>query len=168
MYNLQCVHSAISILHPPPSLSRAPRPVVRPVEALLDLGVALPVYLMQIVGPAVVTPGHTPGVIRFFGDVEDGTYVIDLAPPLDWRREKGGVRTLRLVRRALIELTKGESEMTVAPSLRSRNFGRSASFTAGVSGGYFLVEVTHGSAQRPCCRRGRRPPWRGARPCARS
>ena len=40
-------------------------------------------------------------------------------------------RTLRLVSLALIELTKGFNDITIAPSLRSKNFGRKASFTVG-------------------------------------
>ena len=38
-------------------------------------------------------------------------------------------QTLRLVSLALMELTKGFSDITIAPSLRSKNFGRKASFT---------------------------------------
>lgn len=40
-------------------------------------------------------------------------------------------RTLRLVNLALMELTKGFSDITIAPSLRSKNLGRKASFTVG-------------------------------------
>ena len=42
---------------------------------------------------------------------------------------KKQARTLRLVNRALMQLTKGDNEMTIAPSLRSKNLGRKASFT---------------------------------------
>lgn len=87
---------------------------------------------MKVVGSPAVAPRYASRVVRPLGDIKDSTNIINLEhkgslniamPKIKMRR------TLRLVNLALMELTKGFSDITMAPSLRSKNLGRKASFT---------------------------------------
>jgi hypothetical protein len=88
---------------------------------------------MDVVVSAVVSPRDAAGVVWAFTHVEYGADIIYLESGKENKRgvdkKERGLRTLRSVILAFREETNGDREITIAPSFRSKNLGRSASFT---------------------------------------
>lgn len=103
------------------------------LQFLPNLHVPLPVHPVDVITSPPTPPRNASGVILLLRHIEYCANIVNLGAG-DINLTTGSRdffvkrRTLRSVRRALTG-TKGFNETTIAPSFKSRNFGRIDSFT---------------------------------------